>query len=103
MIKVNILKSNNHIESIEISGHSNYADAGYDIVCAAVSSITTTTVNGILCITDSIKVEDDGNVLKIAVLKSDEITVKLLDNMIKLFEGIQKQYKKNIKVITKGE
>ena len=43
MIKVKISK-----KSIEISGHAKYAAHGKDIVCAAVSSITITTVNAIL-------------------------------------------------------
>jgi hypothetical protein len=103
MIKANILKSNNYIKSVTISGHSLYADAGYDIVCAAVSSIVTTTVNGILSINNFINVEDDGNILKIEVLKNDEITEKLLINMVKLLEGIEIQYKNNLKVLTKGE
>jgi hypothetical protein len=103
MIKVNILNSNNHIKSIVISGHSCYAEAGYDIVCAAVSSIVTTTINGILSLNETIKVTDDGDTLKIEVLKYDDTTEKLLNNMIKLLEGIEVQYKKNLKVLTKGE
>jgi hypothetical protein len=103
MIKVNVLNSNNHIKSINVSGHSGYAEAGYDIVCAAVSSVITTTVNGILSLNDSINVLDDGNILMIEVLKNDDTTEKLLNNMIKLLEGIEIQYKKNLKVLTKGE
>lgn len=103
MIKVSILKANNHIKNIEISGHSEYDVYGKDIVCAAVSSITTTTVNGILSIQDSIKVTDNGKVLTIETLKNDDITDKLLKNMIKLLEGIEIQYKKNLKIVTKGE
>lgn len=103
MIKVTILKENNLISNIKISGHSGYAEYGSDIVCAAVSSITTTTVNGILSINETIKATDDGNTLEIAVLEHNDVTDKLLINMIKLFEGIEIQYKKNLKVITKGE
>lgn len=103
MIKVNILKENNLISNIKISGHSGYAEYGSDIVCAAVSSIVTTTINGILSINETIKVTDDGNVLEIVVLEHNEVTDKLILNMIKLFEGIEIQYKENLKVLTKGE
>lgn len=103
MIKVNVLKENSLISNVKISGHSGYADYGSDIICAAVSSIVTTTVNGILSINETIKVTDDGDVLEIVVLNHDDVTDKLLLNMIKLFEGIETQYKENLKVLTKGE
>ena len=103
MIKVNILTENNLISNIKISGHSGYAEHGSDIVCAAVSSIVTTTVNGILSINETIKVTDDGDILEIIILKHNEVTDKLILNMIKLFEGIEIQYKENLKVLTKGE
>lgn len=103
MIKVNVLKENNLISNIKISGHSGYSEAGSDIVCAAVSSIVTTTVNGILSINETIKATDDGDVLEIVVLNHNDVTDKLLLNMIKLFEGIEIQYKENLKVLTKGE
>ena len=45
MIKVLVKK-----DLIEITGHSNYDIVGKDIVCSAVSSIVTTTINGIISI-----------------------------------------------------
>lgn len=98
MIKINILKKQDKINCIEISGHAKYAKHGYDIVCAAVSSITTTTINGILMFAETIKVTDDLKILKIVVLKNDEITTKLLVNMINLFKELEKQYQKNISI-----
>ena len=35
MIKVNIIKKNNDIEKIIMTGHAEYADYGKDIVCSA--------------------------------------------------------------------
>ena len=43
MIKINVRK-----DLVTISGHANYDEYGKDIVCASVSSIVYTTVNGIL-------------------------------------------------------
>ena len=43
MIKVVVTKN-----QVEITGHSDYANIGQDIVCSAVSSIVTTTINGII-------------------------------------------------------
>mgnify|MGYP006787193595 CR=1 FL=1 len=65
MIKVNYVVSNNLIKSVSIKGHAFYDTYGKDIVCAAVSSIVTTTINDILALTeDKIKYDtQDGNVL----------------------------------------
>ena len=100
MIKINILRSNG-IENVTIFGHSGYDEKGKDIVCAAVSSIVTTTVNGILSFAKTIEVSDDGNTLEIKVLENDDITDKLLFNMIRLLEEIEIQYKKNLSIKTK--
>ncbi len=103
MIKITILKQENKIKEITLSGHSGYNEKGNDIVCSAVSSIVITTVNGILSIKETISAKDDGETLKIQVLENDEVTKKLLENMIKLFQGIETQYKKNVKIFLKGE
>ena len=97
MIKVSINKNNNEINHIAISGHSGYAERGYDIVCSAVSSIVTTTINGILSFDETIKVTDDGDTLEISILNHDEITNKLIVNMIELLKEIENQYKENIR------
>ena len=47
MIKIKVEKNNNQYKSILIKGHALYEDFGKDIVCAAVSSIVTTTINAI--------------------------------------------------------
>ncbi len=94
MIKVDIKK--NHIN---ISGHALFDDYGKDIVCASVSSIVITSINGILRIDDkaiSYKLYDDG--LYIDILKNDEVTEKLILNMISLLKDLEKEYGKNIKV-----
>ena len=45
-------------KKIEIKGHSNYDDLGKDIVCSAVSSIVTTTINGIISIDSELVPKD---------------------------------------------
>ena len=48
MIKVNVeSKDKKHVDCVRIHGHAMYDDFGKDIVCSSVSSIITTTVNGI--------------------------------------------------------
>ncbi len=49
MIEVTIYKDSDsdHIIGFHTYGHAEYADAGYDIICSAVSAIVITTVNSI--------------------------------------------------------
>lgn len=95
MIKVEI--ENN---KIEIKGHANYDDYGKDIVCASVSSIVITTINAIIEFdSESIYYEDLNNRILIEKLKDDDITNKLINNMIELLEELEKSYKDNIKII----
>lgn len=35
------------ISSVEVSGHGNYGDSGQDIVCAGISMLTITILNGL--------------------------------------------------------
>ncbi len=95
MIKVEI-KNN----KIEIKGHANYDDYGKDIVCASVSSIVITTINAIIEFDpESIYYEDLNNRILIEKLKDDDITNKLINNMIELLEELEESYKDNIKII----
>lgn len=95
MIKVKL--DNN---KIEISGHAYYDELGKDIVCASVSSIVVTTINAILELTnDSISYEDLDNKILIEILKEDEVAQKLINNMIFMLEGLEKDYPKNIKIL----
>ena len=95
MIKVEI-KNN----LITIKGHAGYDDKGKDIVCASVSSIVITTINGIIEIDkDAIDYSDLDNEIIIRKLKEDETVNKLLNNMILLLENLEKDYKDYIKII----
>ena len=85
---------------ITIKGHAGYDDKGKDIVCASVSSIVITTINGIIEVNpDAIDYSDLDNEIIIRKLKEDEIVNKLLNNMILLLENLEKDYKDYIKII----
>ena len=86
-------------KKILITGHSLYDDLGRDIVCSSVSSIVITTINGILEIDENAlkyKMLKDG--LEIEILKNDEITLKLISNMLELLEKLSLDYPKNIRI-----
>ncbi len=87
---------------ITIKGHANFDEYGKDIVCASVSSIIYTTVNGIFCFdNDAIDFIDD-KVMIIKVLRSTKEVNILIDSMFNLLKDLEKQYPKNIK-ISKGD
>ena len=101
MIKVKVLsKDNKHIDEISILGHSGYDEYGKDIVCSSVSSIVTTTVNGIYEIDKeylNVEAKEEGN-MKITILKEDKICDKLIKNMLTLLSELEESYPENIKV-----
>ena len=54
MTKVTIFKQQGLYKGFEVSGHSGYADAGEDIVCAAISALTINCINSIETFTNDI-------------------------------------------------
>ena len=94
MIKANISKN-----KVVISGHANFADYGKDIVCAAVSSIITTSVNDIYVVNkEALNYNDDGKTITIEVIKDDDLVYKLLNNLQELLINLSEDYPKNIKI-----
>ena len=86
-------------ENISITGHAMYDDYGKDIVCSAVSSIITTTINGILAINDkAIIYQNNKEGLNIEIKSFDNITLKLIDNMLELLTDLSRDYPKNLEI-----
>lgn len=98
MIKIIYQKKDNQINQIQINGHANYAEFGKDIVCASVSCIAITSINGILSINDKAIKYTEGKTLSIKNLKNDEVTNKLLANMLVLLKDLAIDYPKNIEI-----
>ena len=99
MIKVNCVVSNGLIERLSIKGHADYDTLGKDIVCAAVSSIVTTTINNIIALEENtIKYDTkEGNVC-ITVLRNSDVTNKLLNVLINMLKELATDYSQNIKI-----
>ncbi len=99
MIKVNIISNNDIIDEIKIVGHANYEEYGKDIICASVSSIAITTVNGILSIyPNALKYNQDDDQLLIKVLENNNIINSLLQNMVKLLSELENDYQEHITI-----
>ena len=94
MIKVKVLP-----DQITLKGHAMYEDYGKDIVCAAVSSITTTTINACISLDkDSIEYKQGSDELIINIKNKDKNTLKLIDNMISMLKELEQSYPKNINI-----
>ena len=99
MLKIKVEKNNNKFSKISLLGHADYADFGKDIVCSSASSIMTTTVNAIEMFgKDYITYEAKKDAFFINVNKNNEITDKLINNMLNMFRNLANDYPKNIKI-----
>ena len=99
MIKVEVTKKN-----ISILGHANFDDYGKDIVCAAVSSVVMTSIEAIASFDiNAVDVINKDDKLEININKFDNITNKLISNMLNCLKEIAKKYPNNIKIINKEE
>ena len=99
MIKVEVVKENNLYKKVSIIGHAMYADYGKDIVCSAVSSIVTTTINGCIALDkDSLSYEVNDKGVVISNIIGDN-TNTLINNMVSLLKELEEKYPTNIKVV----
>ena len=99
MIRAEFYESNGKLKGFSISGHAGYAESGYDIVCAAVSSAVELTCN---LITESFGIEAEvtakENKVSCKVSKPEEMTEKLI-GMLKIHLGyISEEFPKTIKI-----
>ena len=86
-------------DSLIIKGHANFDDYGKDIVCAAVSSIVTTSVNDMHIVNpNAFEYNDDGNTITIEIVGQDDLINKLFNNLVELLVNLSEDYPKNIKV-----
>ena len=102
MITVKLLKKGELITGFDVSGHSGYAEAGSDIICAAVSSAV-----GLVeaVINDSIKAEaevsiepEDARVALLVSKKRDECVAVLL-GFERHMKALAEEYPMYIKVL----
>lgn len=100
MTTVTFFKSDDIICGFEISGHSDFAEEGSDIVCAAISSaayMTANTITEVLHINAQVT-EDDG-LMKIRMSPNDALKACDILSGLKLhLTALSEQYKNHIKV-----
>ncbi len=105
MTKISVYKKGNHIVKYIVEGHTGYSDLGTDIVCAAVSTTATHTLNGltdVLGLTVGYEVSD----AYLECIVPDDLSEEkrkqasvLLDAMYLTFKNLEEQYKEYITII----
>ena len=91
------------------NGHSGYAEAGADIVCAAISALTQTTLNGLknfLKAPVMFDQDDDGAFIEaILTPEASEDQIRqaqlLLVTLLEGLQAIQREYPRNLRIIFK--
>ena len=91
------------------NGHSGYAEAGADIVCAAISALTQTTLNGLKNVLKApVMFDQDGEGAFIEAILTPEASEDQLRQaqllLVTLLEGlqaIQRGYPRNLRIIFK--
>ncbi len=98
MIKVLITKEENKFRSLEVKGHSNSAEYGNDLICAAVSAVVTGGFNNIEQIKDYEFVLSEGYAMlqpKGKVSSHDEIVI---ETVIVQLKTIAEEYPKFVQI-----
>ena len=107
MTTVTFHMEEDRITGFDSEGHSGYAEAGADIVCAAVTSairLTETTVNDVLGLCAAVKVsERDARIsfrLPGGLSNADETTCQtLLVGLMVYFTELHGEYPDNVEVL----
>ena len=99
MIKVKVVKNGTNYTKVSVLGHAMYDEYGKDIVCSAVSSIVTTTVNGLMSLDkESISYMVSSKGMSIKINSTDRTTQVLIRNMINLLKELESNNKDFIKI-----
>lgn len=107
MTKIEIHFKEDDIVYFEIKGHVGFSNFGTDIVCSAISSVLTMTINGIVEIAKLVDVKytiEEGyancNLKNVNKNELQKVYV-LTQSMYKILEAISREYKKHVKLIIK--
>ena len=95
MIKVNLIKTNDIVTGLQVTGHAKSAEYGKDLICAAVSAILT---GGFNAFNDSdiksIELKEGYAFVEVNLNKGQEV-LKVLEIQLKTLE---ESYPKYIKI-----
>ena len=96
MITITILQDHEDAVGFHCTGHSGYAEAGSDIICAGVSALVINTINSIETFTEDsyhIDTEETSGLIDFRLdQKAGHDTQLLMKSMVLGLQGIQNDY-----------
>ena len=105
MTRCEFFTENDRITGFSVSGHSGYAEAGADIVCAAISAVVTmaeATINDVLGAKAKVRVKDEQARITLTLPVScdeEEAVQAVLAGMMVTLIGLQEDYPDYIEVL----
>lgn len=98
MISANFFKSENSFTGFNFSGHSGYAEAGADIVCASVSSAVQLTVNILDELNFCPQVKVGENSVECKVSKITDTSSRIINTLMSHFNSILEEFPNTINI-----
>ena len=105
MTKCEFFTQDDRITGFSVSGHSGYAEAGSDIVCAAISAVVTmaeATINEVCGAKAKVRVKDEQarvTLMLPAVCDEEDTVQAVLAGMMVTLISLQEQYPDYIEVL----
>ena len=102
-----VKRSDGALLGYRVEGHSGYAESGADIVCAAVSALTQSTLNGLKNVLKAPVMfdQDDGGAFIEAMLTPEATEAQIQKAQLLLvtlqqgLQAIQREYPRNLRII----
>ena len=105
MTKCEFFRENERITGFTVSGHSGYAEAGSDIVCAAISAVVAmveTTINDVCGAKAKVRVKDEDARITLtlpATCEEEEAVQAVLAGMMLYLINLRDEYSDYIEVL----
>ena len=105
MTRCEFFTDNDRITGFSVSGHSGYAEAGADIVCAAISAVVTmaeATINEVCGARAKVRVKDEQARITLTLPAScdeEESVQAVLAGMMLYLSGLRDEYPDYIEVL----
>ena len=105
MTRCEFFTEDDRITGFSVSGHSGYAEAGSDIVCAAISAVVTmaeATINEVCGAKAKVRVKEEDARITLtlpAVCEEEETIQNVLDGMMLYLINLRDEYSDYIEVL----
>ena len=94
------INNEREIKRVVVYGHSGYENIGKDIVCSAVSTSMFVSMGLIekICPNYTFTSNEKNAYMELLIHESNEMTQLIVNNLLEVLEGIQKQYPKHLTI-----